>query len=85
MSTREPHCPFLNRSDARCGTHFNLETLSSAFDDCFGCYASCATYQELLGERRERREQVGQSFAAYPMPPQVIRVRVPAGHHTQAA
>lgn len=81
MSTREPHCPFLNKSDARCGTHFSLETLDSAFDHCFGCYADCQTYRELLGERMERRA----AAVTYPVAHQLIQVRLPAGHHGHAA
>ena len=81
MSTREPHCPFLNKSDARCGTHFSLETLDSAFDHCVGSYADCTTYRELLGERLERRA----AAVAYPYAHGVIQVRLPAGHHGHAA
>ena len=85
MSSREPHCPFLNRSDARCGAHFSLETLDSAFEQCFGCYASCPTYHELLGERRDRHAEQGLRPGAMSYPPQVIQVRLPAGHHGHAA
>jgi hypothetical protein len=49
------HCPFLNRSDARCAGYLSLDRLGHALRHCFGQYASCATYVELLVERRARR------------------------------
>ena len=87
MSNREqPHCPFLNRSDARCGTHFSLDRLGTAFDHCFGCYADCPTYAEMLGERLERRQATTMAYpVSYAVAPHVIQVRLPAGHHGHAA
>ena len=67
------HCPFLNRSDARCGSHFSLTGLGSAFDHCFGSYGACPTYRELLDERRERQ---GQPHAY----PQMVSLRLPVIH-----
>lgn len=55
MSDHRDHCPFLNRSDARCSAHFSLNHLDDAFDHCFDRYQSCAVYRELFKERRERR------------------------------
>jgi hypothetical protein len=55
MSDRVNHCPFLNRADPRCAGHFSLDRLGVAFDHCFGKYKTCASYQELLLERRSRR------------------------------
>jgi hypothetical protein len=55
MSDHVQHCPFLNRSDARCSTNFSLEQLDNAYDYCFGSYAKCSVYLELLVERRLRR------------------------------
>ena len=83
MSDRQPHCPFLNRSDARCGNHLRLDQLGSAFDHCFGCYAGCATYQEMLAERRDRRQQQQghQPGSVTYAIPQYVAVRLPAGHH----
>ena len=49
------YCPFLNRADARCSTHFRLDRLDQAFEHCFDRYHGCAVYRELLGERRSRR------------------------------
>ena len=49
------HCPFLNRTDARCARHFSLDQLQHTFDHCFGQYETCGVYLELLYERRVRR------------------------------
>jgi hypothetical protein len=54
-SDRGQHCPFLNRTDSRCGSHFTLERLEHAFDYCFDRYTACPVYLELLVERRVRR------------------------------
>ena len=77
-STTRPHCPFLNRSDVRCSSHFSLTTLGSAFDHCFGGYSGCLTYHELLSERRERQEQQGHRPGAisYAAVPQLVQVRL---------
>lgn len=55
MPQRAVHCPFLNRSDSRCSSHFSLDHLSDAFEQCMDAYQSCPVYLELLAERRERR------------------------------
>jgi hypothetical protein len=55
MSQRAVHCPFLNRSDARCSSHFSLDHLSDAFEQCMDAYQACPVYLELLAERRQRR------------------------------
>jgi hypothetical protein len=55
MSDHGDHCPFLNRSDARCSKNFSLDRLNNTYDYCFGEYAACSTYLELLVERRVRR------------------------------
>lgn len=57
MAERAIHCPFLNRSDARCSSHFSLDHLSDAFEQCMDAYQSCPVYLELLAERRQRRGQ----------------------------
>ena len=59
MSDHRDHCPFLNRSDARCSAHFSLNHLDDAFEQCFDRYQSCAVYRELLKERRDRRAAAG--------------------------
>jgi hypothetical protein len=49
------HCPFLNRSDARCNERFNLKGLGHAYEFCFGRYQACPNYQQLLNERQQLR------------------------------
>jgi hypothetical protein len=49
------HCPFLNRSDARCSKNFSLDRLGEAYEFCFGQFAACTVYREMLVERRLRR------------------------------
>lgn len=55
MPDRAIHCPFLNRSDTRCSSHFSLDHLSDAFEQCMDAYQNCPVYLELLAERRLRR------------------------------
>jgi hypothetical protein len=55
MSEQVDQCPFLNRSDPRCGRHFRLENLQNAFRYCFGTFETCPQYAQLLIERRARR------------------------------
>jgi hypothetical protein len=50
------HCPFLNRSDARCSKNFSLDRLGEAYEYCFGQFAACTVYRELLVERRIKRQ-----------------------------
>jgi hypothetical protein len=57
-----PHCPFLNRPDARCAGHFHLERLRHTFAYCFGQYQACTVYGQRLAERQERRD-AGESAA----------------------
>ena len=54
MTEQASHCPFLNRTDARCSNHFSLDRLGHAFAYCFGQYQGCPVYLELLAERCER-------------------------------
>jgi hypothetical protein len=67
MPQRAIHCPFLNRSDTRCSSHFSLDHLSDAFEQCMDAYQTCPVYLELLAERRERRGEP--MLAIYPMRP----------------
>jgi hypothetical protein len=74
------HCPFLNRSDARCSDHFGLDDLRFAFTHCFGEYRACPMYSQLLSERRERRSAAretgdGSHFDAR-RDPEVVQVSV---------
>ncbi|HLL90461.1 MAG TPA: hypothetical protein VK324_14270 [Tepidisphaeraceae bacterium] len=55
MDANAHHCPFLNRSDERCGRHLSLDGLPHAFDHCFGHYLACPVYLERLVERRVRQ------------------------------
>lgn len=56
-SERSQHCPFLNRTDSRCGQHFHLDHLDHAFEYCFDRYTACPTYLERLVERRLRQDE----------------------------
>jgi hypothetical protein len=58
------HCPFLNRSDARCVENFSLDRLKHSLRHCFGNYAACPTYIELLVERRTRRAAAAAASAS---------------------
>lgn len=55
MCAHDHHCPFLNKSDARCSDHFHLSNLEHAFEYCFDRYQACPVYLERLVERRVRR------------------------------
>ena len=54
MPQSAAHCPFLNRSDARCNQSFNLKGLGHAYEFCFGDYQACPNYRTLLEERQHR-------------------------------
>jgi hypothetical protein len=70
-SGRGQHCPFLNRTDERCGQHFTLEQMEHAFVHCFDLYTHCPVYQELLIERRVRRgEAIRLTVAGEPVEPE---------------
>ena len=83
MSERVNHCPFLNRSDARCGTHFSLDRLGSAFDQCFGTYSTCGTYQDMLAERRDKRGDAGRPEQTHGRAAVYVQVRI-HGHAAAA-
>jgi hypothetical protein len=55
MRDMSDHCPFLNRSDARCSDYFRLSHLQHAFKYCFDEYQTCPVYAEQLAERQVRR------------------------------
>lgn len=57
MPCDDPHCPFLNRDDARCAEQFNVSHLKHTFGYCFNNYKACPTYLEMLVERRVKRVQ----------------------------
>lgn len=54
MDSHARHCPFLNRSDPRCGGSLSLDRLPFAFQFCCNDYHACGVYAELLTERRLR-------------------------------
>jgi len=62
MPARAIHCPFLNRTDSRCSSHFSLDRLNDAFDQCLGAYQACPVYLELLAERRQRRSEAAMAL-----------------------
>jgi|SRR5690348_13139462 len=64
MTERAHHCPFLNRADDRCSNNFSLDRLDHAFAFCFGSYAQCPLYAELLDERQFRRSSCAQPVGA---------------------
>ncbi len=43
-------CPFVNKTDARCGAHLTLGNLAQAFAHCADCYTDCPIYRELSGK-----------------------------------
>ena len=90
MADTVEHCPFLNRSDARCAENFNIDHLQHAFKFCFGRYKACPAYIELLVERRIRRgEAAGRHLSpsanANHGNDRVIQVTVSARHPQHAA
>ena len=46
---------FLTGRTRRRSRNFSLERLNTTYEYCFGQYAACSIYKELLVERRERR------------------------------
>ena len=87
MPDRVEHCPFLNRSDARCSDNFNIDHLQHAFKFCFGRYKACPSYLELLVERRIRRSEAAERMAgvANHGNDRFVQVTVSAGHAQHAA
>ena len=64
MRDMSDHCPFLNRSDARCSEYFRLSHLQHAFKYCFNEYQACPVYAQQLAERQERRAAAAAGVAA---------------------
>lgn len=90
MPDRVEHCPFLNRSDARCAENFNIDHLQHAFKFCFGRYKTCPAYAELLVERRARRgEAAAERRASAPIQShgtdRFVQITVSARHAQHAA
>lgn len=88
---RAHHCPFLNRADHRCSSHFSVERLSEAYEHCFDEYKSCGVYHELLVERQARRGAVFSAAvpASWTRPPSAHGnskfVQITVHHHDQTS
>lgn len=66
MCAHDHHCPFLNKSDARCSNYFQLSNLEHAFEYCFDRYQACPVYLERLVERRVRRIEAKLAYSGSP-------------------
>lgn len=82
MPDRVEHCPFLNRSDARCSENFSIDHLQHAFKFCFGRYKACSAYAELLVERRIRRGETAEqpSMTGTTHANRIVQITLPARH-----
>ena len=78
MRDMSDHCPFLNRSDARCSEYFRLSHLQHAFKYCFDEYHSCPVYAQQLAERQERRAAVAGAVKHATSNANLVTVSVPA-------
>jgi hypothetical protein len=88
MPDRVEHCPFLNRSDARCAENFNIDHLQHAFKFCFGRYKACPSYVELLVERRIRRGEAAERRSPAPNAThanRLVQITVSARHAQHVA
>ena len=43
-------CPFVNKSDIRCATHWTLRNLTQTFNHCADRFAVCPVYRTLIRE-----------------------------------
>ncbi len=43
-------CPFVNKSDLRCATHWTLRNLPQAFHHCADRFSVCPVYRCLIRE-----------------------------------
>ena len=43
-------CPFTDRGEPRCATHWTLHNVGDAFRYCANRYTECPAYQQLLRE-----------------------------------
>jgi hypothetical protein len=43
-------CPFVNKSDVRCATHWTLRNLWETFNHCADRFSACPVYRTLLRE-----------------------------------
>jgi len=57
-------CPFVNRADVRCATHWTLRNLPQAFSHCADRYTVCPTYRALIQELCTNASRHDQADAA---------------------
>jgi len=78
MPDHGQHCPFLNRTDSRCGEHLKIDQLGHAFEYCFDVYAACPVYLDLLIERRTKSADVQPKLSQRmePNAPRIVQVTV---------
>ncbi len=43
-------CPFVNKSDIRCATHWTLRNLTQTFSHCADRFTVCPVYRSLIRE-----------------------------------
>jgi len=43
-------CPFVNKSDIRCATHWTLRNLTQTFSHCADRFSVCPVYRSLMRE-----------------------------------
>lgn len=43
-------CPFVNKSDVRCSTHWTLRNITQTFSHCADRYSVCPVYRALIRE-----------------------------------
>lgn len=42
-------CPYINRNDPRCATHWTLHELGQAYEHCADRYQECPVYLRMAG------------------------------------
>ena len=64
-------CPFVNKSDIRCATHWTLRNLPQTFSHCADRFSVCPVYRTLIRELctdakdRQYAEAAGGLVAAF--------------------
>lgn len=58
-------CPFANKSDSRCATHWTIRNLFQAFSQCADRYSACPIYRAL---KQESFSHDNRQKAAHAMP-----------------
>lgn len=79
------HCPFLNRADERCSSHFSLDRLQHAFKFCFDGYKSCPLYLQLFVERQVRRASGAEPRTGDDANRNLVQISLPTRHPQRAA